>query len=100
MVAAIGNLVAALVTNGVVKRLASDNGIVGHTVLKFRELAYPCSAETTVILHSDGLSSGWQLDRYPGLVKHRSSMVAAVLYRDATRGRDDSLVVVVKRESP
>jgi len=98
VVASIGNLIAALVTNGVVKRLASDNGIVGHTVSKFRELTYPCNAETIVILHSDGLSAGWQLERYPGLVKHRSSVIAAVLYRDATRGRDDSLVLVVRRE--
>ena len=100
VVASIGNLTAALVTNGVVKRLASDNGIVGHTVSKFREQVYPCDAETTVILHSDGLSTSWQLERYPGLLKHRSSVIAAVLYRDANRGRDDSLVLVVKRGSP
>jgi anti-sigma regulatory factor (Ser/Thr protein kinase) len=98
-VAAVGNLTAALVANGVVKRLASDNGIVGHTVSRIRELTYPCNSDTIVILHSDGLSTGWQLERYPGLTQHRSSLIAGVLYRDASRGRDDSLVVVVKRES-
>ena len=40
------------------------------------------------------------MDRYPGLALRRSSLIAGVLYRDFTRGRDDTLVVVAKRTRP
>jgi hypothetical protein len=45
-------------------------------------------------MHSDGLVSHWSLDRYPGLLQAHPSLVAAVLYRDFTRGRDDVAVLV------
>jgi hypothetical protein len=47
-------------------------------------------------MHSDGLSGRWDLTRYPGLSFRDPSVVAGVLYRDYSRGRDDSLVVVVR----
>ncbi|MGH8174982.1 MAG: SpoIIE family protein phosphatase [Steroidobacter sp.] len=97
--ASIGNLVAAVVTDGDVKRMASFNGIVGHTMPRVRELSYPCTPRSAVILHSDGLKGAWELDRYPGLMQHCASLIAGVLYRDHQRGRDDALVVVVKRDA-
>jgi hypothetical protein len=95
--ASVGNLVIALVSDGVSKRLPSDNGIVGHSISRFRELSQPCAAQCMLILHSDGLSTSWNLERYPGLVQHDASLIAGVLYRDHSRGRDDALVVVIKR---
>jgi hypothetical protein len=95
--AGIGNLVAAILQPGAVKRIALDNGIVGHTVPRFRELTYAWSSEAVLVLHSDGLSGGWQLDRYPGLLQHSAPLIAGVLYRDFSRGRDDAMVVVIRR---
>jgi hypothetical protein len=48
-------------------------------------------------MHSDGLTASWHPDRYPGLMQHHPSLIAGVLYRDCKRGRDDSLVVVMRR---
>jgi hypothetical protein len=45
-------------------------------------------------MHSDGLISHWSLDAYPGLRLRQPALVAAVLYRDFQRGRDDVTVVV------
>jgi anti-sigma regulatory factor (Ser/Thr protein kinase) len=95
--AGIGNVVATILTGGIAKRIASDNGIVGHVVSKFRELIYPCAADSVLIMHSDGLGTSWQLERYPGLLQHHCALVAGVLYRDYKRGRDDSLIVVMRR---
>lgn len=95
--ASIGNMIATIVTGAVAKRVASDNGIVGHVVSKIRELHYPCQPESVVVLHSDGLAASWQPERYPGLMQHHSALIAGVLYRDCRRGRDDSVVVVAKR---
>jgi hypothetical protein len=47
-------------------------------------------------MHSDGLTSHWSLDAYPGLRLRHPALVAAVLYRDYQRGRDDVTVVVGK----
>jgi hypothetical protein len=94
---AVGNVQAALVTGNETKRVAADNGIVGHVIARPRELVHACRPDTVLIVHSDGLTANWQLDRYPGLLQHHSALIAGVLYRDCRRGRDDSLVVVIRR---
>ena len=45
---------------------------------------------------SDGIGTRWNLDAYPGLLEHHPMLLAAVLYRDFQRGRDDATVVVVR----
>jgi hypothetical protein len=47
-------------------------------------------------MHSDGLATRWQLERYPGLANQRASLIASTLYRDFSRRHDDATVVVVK----
>lgn len=94
---AVGNVAAAFINGNEIKRVAADNGIVGHVMSKPRELQYQCPPGSVVVLHSDGLTASWQPDRYPGLMQHHPALVAGVLYRDCTRGRDDSLVVVIRR---
>lgn len=93
----VGNVAAALITGNETKRIATDNGIVGHVMSRPRELAHACQPDTLLVLHSDGLTSSWQAERYPGLMQHHPALIAGVLYRDCKRGRDDSLVVVIRR---
>jgi anti-sigma regulatory factor (Ser/Thr protein kinase) len=100
LASAIGNLAAAIVAGNAVKRIASDNGIVGHATPRIREVRYDVPPAAAIVLHSDGLTTSWQLERYPGLMQHHAAIIAGVLYRDCKRGRDDSLVVVMKRATP
>ena len=97
LAAGIGNLVAAVVESGSMKRIPSYNGIVGHATPRIRELSYPLAPTAAVVFHSDGLSGTWQPERYPGLMQHSCAAIAGVLYRDCKRGRDDSLVVALRR---
>jgi anti-sigma regulatory factor (Ser/Thr protein kinase) len=97
---AVGNVTAALISGTQIKRIAADNGIVGHVMSRPRELQHECRADTVVLLYSDGLTSNWQPERYPGLMQHHAALIAGVLYRDCKRGRDDCLVVVIRRTSP
>ena len=62
----------------------------------FRQYQYPWPAGALLVMHSDGLASHWSLDSYPGLRLRHPALVAAVLYRDHQRGRDDVTVVVGK----
>lgn len=97
---AVGNVTAAFINRNGIKRVAADNGIVGHILGKPRELQHPCPPDTIVVLHSDGLTANWNPERYPGLMQHHPALIAGVLYRDCQRGRDDSLIVVMRRTPP
>ena len=95
----IGNISAALLDQGLVRRMVSNNGTAGHLAPRIRAFQYPFRGPPTVILHSDGLSARWDLSEYPGLITAHPSLIAAVLYRDFRRGRDDASIVVVRRHS-
>src|SRR5262245_58654898 len=92
----IGNISAALIDQGSVRRMVSNNGTAGHIAPRIRAFQYPVRGETTVILHSDGLTPRWDLNDYPGLIAAHPSLLAGILYRDFRRGRDDASIVVVR----
>ena len=96
--AGVGNIAGVLLTTGPTRHLASHNGIVGHQIRKIQEFKYPWSADSVLVMHSDGLATHWQLDAYPGLIARHPSLIAGVLYRDFSRGNDDVSVVVVKQK--
>lgn len=95
-VAGIGNVSAAIVGPVTVRRAVSLGGILGHDVRTFREYRYPWASDALLVMHSDGLTSHWSFDPYPGLRQRSPALAAAVLYRDFQRGRDDVTVVVGK----
>lgn len=94
--AGVGNIAAHLIAGGDRRQLVSHNGIVGSNVRKVQEFAAPWSGAPLLILHSDGLTSRWNLDDYPGLTACHPALIAGVLYRDFSRGRDDVTVVVLR----
>ena len=94
--AGVGNIAACAFDAQQRRHLLSHNGIVGSNLRKVQEFCYPWQPGTTLIMHSDGLHTRWDLERYPGLAHCHPSLVAAVLYRDFARGRDDVTVVVLR----
>ena len=95
--AGIGNINACVIDGEVRRALVSHNGIVGHNMRKVQEFSAPCPPGAVVIMHSDGLQTQWDLNRYPGLLGHSPALIAAVLMRDYIRRRDDAMVLVVRR---
>ncbi len=94
--AGVGNVAMRLVTGSVTKTLISDNGTLGANVRRMQEFSQPWTAGTVVVMHSDGLGTQWNLADYPGLSHRHPSLVAAILYRDFHRIRDDVTVVVIR----
>jgi len=94
--AGVGNI-AACVIDGSRRSLVSHNGIVGHNMRKVQEFAVPFGVGALCILHSDGIQTQWDLDKYPGLAGRSAALVAAVLMRDFIRRRDDAMVLVLRR---
>ena len=51
---------------------------------------------STLVLHSDGLHSKWDLSSYAGLIARHPAVIGGALLRDFRRERDDVSVVVTK----
>ncbi len=91
----IGNIAGAIVASESTRRMVSLNGTAGHNARKILSFDYAWS-NGLLIMHSDGLGTNWSLDRYPGLSRMHPTLIAAVLYRDYSRGRDDVTVLVIR----
>jgi anti-sigma regulatory factor (Ser/Thr protein kinase) len=96
----IGNIAGRVIGEESTRHMVSHAGIAGHEARRFQEFSYELPASATVVLHSDGLTSAWNLGDYPGLLSRDPALIAAVLYRDATRGRDDVCVLVARLREP
>ena len=70
------------------------SGTPGHNISTLQEFAYPWKAGSTLLMHSDGLGTRWNLNDYPGLLSRHPSLVAGVLFRDFKRRRDDATILV------
>jgi anti-sigma regulatory factor (Ser/Thr protein kinase) len=92
----IGNISGTIQSRDGVRNLVSHNGIVGHTIRRIQEFSYELPGGSLVILHSDGLKSRWTLDGYAGLTRRDPTLIAAVLFRDFQRGRDDATAMVAR----
>jgi hypothetical protein len=92
--AGVGNISAGIFSPAGTIHAISHNGTLGHQARYFRDYGYPWPAGALLVLHSDGLASQWAIDAYPGLRLRHPSLIAAVLYRDFSRRRDDVTVVV------
>jgi hypothetical protein len=94
--AGVGNIAASILDGNDRRQMVSHNGIVGSNLRKVQEFVSPWSSGAMLIMHSDGLGSRWDLEHYPGLAMRHPSLIAAVLYRDFARKRDDVTVLVVR----
>jgi anti-sigma regulatory factor (Ser/Thr protein kinase)/serine/threonine protein phosphatase PrpC len=77
-------------------RPISANGTLGARLDRVRVWSYKWSAGTTIVLASDGLSTKWDLQDYPGLLQQSPQLLAAVLMRDYGRDTDDATVLVAR----
>jgi anti-sigma regulatory factor (Ser/Thr protein kinase) len=97
--AGVGNIGSSIVTPEASRGLASHNGTVGHQLHRIQEFTFPWSANSILVMYSDGLKSSWDLKSYPGIWSKHPGLIAAILYRDFTRERDDVTVLVAKNRS-
>jgi len=95
----IGNTSARVVMLNDFKSFISHNGIVGYRISKITDYTQPLPVDEkpwALVLYTDGLSSNWNIDSYPGLLTKHPSLIAGILYRDYGRKNDDVTIVVAK----
>ena len=95
----IGNIGATLIGDDKTRGIPSHPGIVGLQYRKVAPIDYADCTGQLLILFSDGLQSRWNLRDYPGLIYRHPAIIAAVLHRDYSRGRDDVTVLVMALEA-
>jgi anti-sigma regulatory factor (Ser/Thr protein kinase) len=98
--AGIGNVTGAVYDGSKAVHLVSMNGTAGLGTVRAREFTYAWPPRGILVMASDGINTRWTLGDYPGLGARDPSVIAAVLLREHTRGRDDATVVVVKGMAP
>jgi anti-sigma regulatory factor (Ser/Thr protein kinase) len=94
--AGVGNIGASVVSPNGSRGMASHNGTLGHQLHKVQEFTFPWNASSLLIMHSDGLNTRWDLKPYPGIWNKHPALIAALLYRDFARERDDATVLVAR----
>lgn len=94
--AGIGNISAAVIDGESRRGMASHNGTLGHQVHKIQEFTVPWNQSSLLIMHSDGLGTKWDVNQYPGLASKHPGIIAAMLYRDFQREKDDVTVMAAK----
>jgi anti-sigma regulatory factor (Ser/Thr protein kinase) len=92
----VGNIAGFITDSGGTRRMVSHSGTAGHTAGRMQAFHYPMHHRPVLVMFSDGIASSWSPDVHAGLFDQDPTLIAAVLYRDHARGRDDASVVVWK----
>lgn len=97
--AGVGNISVCVFYPDNSRHLVSHNGIVGSNLRKLQEFSEVWDSDALLIAHSDGINTRWDVDTYPELRHCHPGLIAAVIYRDFSRERDDATVVVIREFS-
>lgn len=96
----VGNVDGRIVTADENRHLIPQNGIVGHTMPTVISADARWPGDGRLVMHTDGISSRWRADDYPGLLARHPALLAGVLWRDFARMRDDATVLVLRDALP
>ena len=94
--AGVGNISACVIEPTARRAMVSHNGIVGHNIHKSQEFSYSWPRGSHFIAHTDGVETQWDLGAFPGLLDCHPAIIAAMLFREHARGRDDVGIVVAR----
>jgi anti-sigma regulatory factor (Ser/Thr protein kinase) len=91
----VGNIGGTLISAEKSQGLVSHAGTLGLQHRRPQQFEYTRPPGSLLIMHSDGVSARWNLRERPGLLVVHPALIAAVLYRDFGRNKDDSTVLVL-----
>jgi anti-sigma regulatory factor (Ser/Thr protein kinase) len=95
-----GNIAARLVSGTADKVLLGQHGTAGVAMRRPQAAQQPWPPHALLVAHSDGVESRWRAELVAPVLQHDPCVIAALLWREHCRGRDDvSIVVVARRET-
>lgn len=95
-IAGVGNVAAWIINGAALRQLVTQHGTLGHATPRIREERYPFPPDAVLVVCSDGIKSRPAIDEHPDLLAHEPATIAAAVWRDHARGRDDATAVVLR----
>ncbi|QHI99913.1 SpoIIE family protein phosphatase [Xylophilus rhododendri] len=92
-----GNVVGRIVSGVTDRSIVTQHGTVGLQIRRAQEASLPLPPYALAIVHSDGIETRWDPARIRPLMDRDPTLIAALLLREHSRGRDDATVVVLRR---
>jgi anti-sigma regulatory factor (Ser/Thr protein kinase) len=97
MICGVGNISTRLYSGIEYRNYMSYNGTVGLNIPKsMNATVIPADRHQHLVMSSDGIITRWDIGRYPSVFKYDSFVLAGALYKDFSRGSDDSSVLIAK----
>lgn len=93
----VGNILTRLYSGIEYKNYLSYNGTIGLNIPNsMKASVFPIERNQHLIMCSDGIQTRWDLTKYPSIFKYDNTILAAALYKDHSRGTDDSGMLIAK----
>ena len=94
--AGVGNVEVRVVGSTEPARPIPTNGTLGARLSQVRVWPHRWTEGTTLVIATDGISTTWDINAYPGLVVKSPQLLAGILLRDFSRISDDATVLVYR----
>lgn len=91
-----GNVAGRLVSGTADRALVTAHGTMGLQVRRFDLAVTPRPPHALAVLHSDGVQTRWPASALAPLLARDPVLLAARIYADYSRGRDDACVLVLR----
>jgi hypothetical protein len=93
----VGNIITRLYTGIEYRNYMSYNGTVGLNIPKsMNPTVIPTERNQHLIMCSDGVTTRWSLNAYPSIFKYDPTVVAGAIFKDFSRGNDDTSILIAK----
>jgi hypothetical protein len=93
----IGNILTRIYAGIQYKNYMPYNGTLGLNIPNsMSSSTHALEKNQHVIMCSDGITSRWDLGRFPAFLRYDGIIAAACIYKDYVRGTDDASVLVTK----
>lgn len=93
--AGVGNISGVIMTREETRRMVSREGSIGRRCV-VRPETYPLPEGAMLVLHSDGLKTFRRAEGHAHLFYRSSLLAAAIILREALRGKDDASIIVAR----
>ncbi len=93
----VGNIHTRLVDGITARSYLGYNGIIGMNIpYTLHNQRYNYEKGQMLVMCSDGIKSKWELTGYPGILRYDPAILGAAIYKDYTRGTDDTSIITCK----
>jgi anti-sigma regulatory factor (Ser/Thr protein kinase) len=93
----VGNISARMYSGVEYRNYMSYNGTIGLNIPKsMNATVIPADRHQHLVMTSDGITTRWDLSRYPSVFKYDQLVVSAAMFKDFSRGNDDASILIAK----